>query len=282
MLRRPFPDEPMSPLAIWSARLSWFALAVAALSVIIVRSGLLEIGPAIATFGAALVFAAAAILLALASFVAIWRSGAPGLGRALGGMLLGLALLAYPAWLGLRASTLPEINDVTTDVANPPRFDVLSRLRPRGRVDYPARFAELQRKAYPDVAPLQLDLPVRAAYNTALKVINRRKWLVVDARPPAVTRREGVIEAVARTTIMGFRDDVVVRVGALPGGGSRVDVRSASRYGLHDFGTNARRIVALLSDIDDEAGNVPDSARSDEPPAPKPAPAPQRRQPARR
>jgi hypothetical protein len=280
MLRRSFLEEPMSPLAIWSARLAWFALAVAVLSIIIVRSGLLEIGPAIATFGAALVFAAAAILLALASFVAIWHNGAPGLGRALGGMLLGLALLAYPAYLGLRASKLPQINDITTDLANPPRFDVLSRLRPRDRIDYPARFAELQRKAYPDVVPLQVDLPVRTAYDTALKVINKRKWLVVDARPPAGVRREGIIEAVARTTIMGFRDDVVVRVMALRDGGSRVDVRSASRYGLGDFGTNARRIVALLADIDDAASNAPDSARSDEPPAPRPAPP--RRQPAKR
>jgi hypothetical protein len=270
----------MSPLAIWSARLAWFALAVAALSLVIVRSGLLEIGPAVATFGAALVFAAAAILLALASFVAIWRNGAPGLGRAIGGLLLGLALVAYPAWLGLRAIKLPEINDVTTDFANPPRFDVLSRLRPRGRIDYPARFAELQRKAYPDVVPLQVDLPVRAAYDTALKVINRRKWLVVDARPPAGARRDGVIEAVARTPIMGFRDDVVVRVAPLAGDAARIDARSASRYGLHDLGTNARRLAALLADIDEEAGNVPDSARTEETPAPKPSPA--RRQPARR
>jgi uncharacterized protein (DUF1499 family) len=194
-------------------------------------------------------------------------------------MLLGLGLLAYPAYLGLRASKLPAINDITTDFGNPPRFDVLSRLRPRDRIDYPARFAELQRKAYPDVVPLQLDLPVRTAFDTALKVVNKNKWVVVDARPPAAAR-PGVIEAVARTTIMGFRDDVVLRVTAVAGAGSRVDVRSASRFGLHDFGTNARRVAALLADIDDAAGNLPDSARSDEPPAPKPAP--QRRQPAKR
>ena len=276
-MRRPFLDEPITPLAIWSARLALFALAVAALSVIIVRSGLLDIGPALATFGAALVFAAAAILLALASFVAIWRNGAPGLGRALGGLLLGAALLAYPAYLGARAIKLPDINDVTTDFANPPRFDVLARLRPQGRADYPPRFAELQRKAYPDVAPLQVDLPVRQAYDQITKVITKRKWLVVDARAPSPTRRQGVIEAVARTPIMGFRDDVVVRVTPLSDG-SRIDVRSASRYGLHDLGENARRVTALLADIDDAVSNAPDTG--EETPAPKPPPA--RRQPAKR
>ena len=275
-MRRPFLDEPITPFAVWSARLALFAMAVAALSVIIVRSGLLDVGPALATFGAALAFAAAAILLALASFVAIWRNGSPGLGRALGGLLLGAALLAYPAYLGARAIKLPDINDVTTDFSNPPRFDVLARLRPPGRVDYPARFAELQRKAYPDVVPLQVDMPVRQAYDQVMKVVNKRKWLVVDARAPTPTHRQGVVEAVARTPIMGFRDDVVVRVTPLSDG-SRIDVRSASRYGLYDFGENARRVTALLNDIDDAVSNAPDS--SDETPTPK---APPRRQPAKR
>jgi uncharacterized protein (DUF1499 family) len=276
-VRRPFLDEPITPLAIWSVRLALFAAAVAALSVIIVRSGLLDIGPALATFGAALAFAAAAILLALASFVAIWRNGSPGLGRALGGLFLGAALLAYPAYLGARAIKLPDINDITTDFSNPPRFEVMARLRPAGRVDYPARFADLQRKAYPDVVPLQVDLPVRQAYDQALKVVTRRKWLIVDARTPSPAHRQGVIEAVARSPIMGFRDDVVVRVTPLSDG-SRIDVRSASRYGLHDFGANARRVAALLNDIDDAVSNAPDS--SDETPTPK-APPP-RRQPAKR
>ena len=72
--------------------------------------------------------------------------------------------------------------------------------------------------------------------------------------PPTPARRDGVIEAVARTPIMGFRDDVVIRV-RRDGDGARVDVRSASRYGRHDFGTNAARIRSLLEDIDDAAGD---------------------------
>ena len=159
MARRPsFGDEPTSRLAAWSGALALFALAVAALSVIIVRSGLLEIVPALATFAAALVFAGLAILLAFASFVVIWRQGLAGLGHAILGLFLGLLLLAYPGYLGYRASKLPAISDITTDPANPPRFDVLARLRPRGRTDYPgAATAELQRAAYPDIVPLQLE-----------------------------------------------------------------------------------------------------------------------------
>jgi uncharacterized protein (DUF1499 family) len=287
MARRPnFGDEPMSRLALWSSRLAWFALAVAALSIIIVRSGLLEIVPALTTFAASLVLAGLAILLAFAAFVVIWRQGLRGLGRALLGLLLGVALLAYPAYLGYRASRLPAISDITTDPANPPRFDVLARLRPRGSDAYPgARVAALQRAAYPDIAPLQVDVPPRMAYDIALKLATKRKWHVVDARPPVPGRRDGVIEAVARTLIMGFRDDVVIRVSP-SGSGARVDLRSASRYGFHDFGANASRVGALLDDIDDAASSVPEQRIEVEKPEKKPRPASkhqlQRRQPARR
>ena len=270
--RRPsFGDEPMSRLAVWSGRFALFALAVAVLSVIILRSGLLEIVPALATFAAALIFAGLAVLLALASFVVIWRQGLDGLGRATLGLFVGLLLLAYPAYLGYRATHLPAIYDVTTDPANPPRYDVLARLRPRGRTNYPGgSTADLQRAAYPEIVPLQLNLPPRTAYDAALTLITKRKWLVVDSRPPAAGRREGTIEAVARTPIMGFRDDIVIRMTPL-GQGARVDIRSASRYGSHDFGANAARVRALLEEIDETAGS-----------APEPKPEPDKKPPAKK
>jgi uncharacterized protein (DUF1499 family) len=272
----PVFDVPVSTLAAWSARLGWFAFAVALMSIIIVRTGFLDMGPALATFGAALIFAALAILLALASFVVIWRQGMKGLGRAIGGMLLGILLLAYPAYLTYRATKLPAINDITTDTANPPRFGELTRLRPRGTSDYPgARVAALQQKAYPDIESLQYDAPAALAYKIALQIVTKRGWNIIETQPPVPTRA-GDIEAVARTLIMGFRDDVVVRVSPV-GAGSRIDVRSASRYGTHDFGANAKRVASLLSDIDeamDDAMNAP--AR----PEPKePAEKPSRKRP---
>ena len=256
MARRPaFGDEPISRLATWSRRLGIFALAVTILSIAIVRSGLLEIVPALATFGAALVFAGLAILFAFASFIVIWRDGLAGLGYSLLGLFLGIAILAYPGYLGYRAAKLPQIFDITTDANNPPRFDVLARLRPRGSSDYPGRTAaEQQRAAYPDINSLQLSVPPKTAYDIALALTAKRKWLVVDSRAPA-PNRPAAIEAVARTPIMGFREDVAIRISP-QGDGSRVDVRSASRYALHDFGGNASRVRTLLEDIDEAAGNA--------------------------
>lgn len=124
--------------------------------------------------------------------------------------------------------------------------------------------------------PLQVAVPAKTAYDIALAIATKRKWLIVDTRAPSATRRDGSIEAVARTPIMGFRDDMVIRVTPLPQG-ARVDMRSASRYGTHDFGANASRMRAFLEELDDQAGNAPEP-RAEEPQKP-PAPA---RRPANR
>ena len=269
--RRPNIDEPVSRLATWSGRLAVFAFVAVLISVIIVRGDLLEIVPALAMFASSLALAGLAMLFALGAAIVIWRQGLGGIGRASLGFFLGAALLAYPTYLGLRAYRLPPIRDITTDTARPPRFEVAARLRPRGTNEYQASNAALQRSAYPDIVPLQVLKPPAAAYDAALAVVRKHKWVVIDARPP-VGRREGSIEAVPRSMIMGFRDDVAIRVNPL-GTGSQIDIRSASRLAWHDFGANASRVRQLLEEIDDAA-----SAEA-KPPPQKPAPA---RQPAKR
>jgi uncharacterized protein (DUF1499 family) len=269
MARRYMQSEPTSRLAIWARRIAGFALLACFLAIIVVRSGLLEIWPALATFAGALAIAVIALLLALAAFVVIWIEGSAGMGAALGAMAISLAILAYPAYLGLKAYRLPWIHDITTDPIDPPRYEALSRLRPRDAnpVDYAGLYtAEQQRKAYPDVGPLGTNATPQAAYDAVLAVVNKRRWRVVDARAPQAGRREGRIEAVARTPIMGFRDDVVIRVRAEPDG-TRIDARSSSRYGTSDFGTNASRVRGLMSDIEEAIK----TQKPERPPAPPPA-----------
>jgi uncharacterized protein (DUF1499 family) len=277
--RRRLAEEPVSKLAIWSRRLALFAIAVVLLVIVIVNLGFLDPVPAITSLAGSLFLALVAILLAFGAFVVIWRQGSRGTGLAVAALAIGLAMLAYPGFLAVRFYRLPPVNDITTDPADPPRFEAIARLRPRGAnpVAYPGAAAtDMQRAAYPDIEPLLVSVTPLEAYEAALAVITKRKWRIVDARAPQTGRREGRIEAVARTPIMGFRDDVVVRVRAAEDG-ARVDVRSASRYGQHDFGANASRIRSLASDIDDLAGV--------EKPKPKPPPkaAPKKgAQPARR
>jgi hypothetical protein len=106
-----------------------------------------------------------------------------------------------------------------------------------------------------------------------MKVITKRKWHVVDARPPQGTApRDGLIEAIARTPILGFRDDVAVRVRPTQEG-SRIDIRSASRYGRHDLGTNAQRVRALIEDIDTVLATPVPEKKQAPPKLPQPPPA---------
>jgi uncharacterized protein (DUF1499 family) len=257
MLRRYIMEQPTSRLAIWARRMALFSLAATVLAIIILRSGLLEIWPALTTFFGALALAVVALLLALAAFVVIWRKGFQGLGYALTAIAIGLALLAYPTYLVAKSYKLPRLYDITTDPLDPPRYEALARIRPRDAnpILYAGlSAAELQRAAYPDIEPLEVDAGVQASYEAALAVVRKRRWNVVEARPPQPPRREGRIEAVARTPIMGFRDDIVVRVRA-DGEGARVDVRSSSRYGSFDFGANAARVRSLVEDIDDAVGD---------------------------
>ena len=277
--RRRVAEEPISKLATWSRRLALFAVAVVLLVIVIVNLGFLEPVPAIATLAGSLFFALVAMVLAFGAFVMIWRQGLRGIGLAVAALGIGVVMLAYPAYLAVLFYRLPAVNDITTDPVDPPRFEAIARLRPRGAnsVAYPGPAAmKLQRVTYPDIEPLIVSVPPAEAYEAALAVITKRKWRIVDVRPPQTGRREGRIEAVVRTPLMGFRDDLVVRVRAAEDG-ARVDMRSASRFGTHDFGANASRLRSLSNDIDDVAG-----AEKPKPKAP-PKPAPKKgAQPARR
>ncbi|HVV41701.1 MAG TPA: DUF1499 domain-containing protein [Nitrobacter sp.] len=253
----PYQSEPFSALATWARRIAIFSAVASLVSVIVVRFGFLEMKPALMTLFGALACAGLSILVALAAFVAIWHNGSRGMGRVLVALLMDVVILAYPAYLGLQYYSLPPIHDITTDPIDPPQFEALARLRSSGDTN-PAAYAglysaEQQRAAYPNIEPVDLDIPADRAFEIVRRLVTRRKWLVIDERPPQQSR-PGHIEAVARTPIMGFREDVAIRV-ASGGDGSRVDIRSSSRYFESDLGSNAARISSLIDDINAAADN---------------------------
>src|SRR5580704_17865718 len=156
MARRRITEQPPSRLAIWSRRIALFSLAATFIAVIIVRSGALEIVPALSTLAGALVLACLAILLAFAAGIVIWRQGIGGGRQAVTALLIGAALIAYPVYLGIKASRLPAIYDITTHPIDPPQFDAIARLRPRDAnpVTYAGLYAaDQQRTAYSDIEP---------------------------------------------------------------------------------------------------------------------------------
>src|SRR5690242_11409969 len=259
----PYQSEPFSGLATWARNLAVFSVVAVLVSILIVRFGFLEMKPALATFFGALGLATLSILIGLAGFAAIWQNGTRGMSRILLAFLINAIVLAYPAYLAWQYRKLPPIHDITTDPINPPRYEALARLRSGDGANtavYAGLYsAELQHAAYPDIEPVTLDMPAQQAYDTTLNLIKRRKWRIVDERPPQPPRREGKIEAVAYTPIMGFSEDIAVRV-VPDGDGSRIDLRSSSRYFEHDLGSNAARLAKLIDDIneaDDDINSKP-------------------------
>jgi uncharacterized protein (DUF1499 family) len=252
----PYQSEPFSRLATWARNLAIFSVVAVVVSVLIVRFGFLEVKPAIATFFGALGLAGLSILIGLAGFAAIWQNGTRGMSRILLAFVIDAGVLAYPAYLAYQYRRLPPIHDITTDPIDPPRFEALARLRSGDGANtavYAGLYsAEQQRQFYPDIEPVQLEIPVDRAYAIALRLVNRRKWLVIDERAPQLPRRTGTIEAVARTPIMGFREDVAIRV-TPEGEDSRVDIRSSSRYFESDLGSNASRITKFIDELNTAA-----------------------------
>ena len=162
-------------------------------------------------------------------------------------LLVGLGLVGALARFRMNPPP-PPIHDITTDTDRPPQFVSVVPLRAAApnRVEYGGpEVAAQQRQGYPDVQPLTLPLPPNQAFDRAFATARRLGWEIVASDPPS-----GRIEATDTTFWFGFKDDVVIRVTAAPNG-SRVDVRSLSRVGLSDVGTNAARIRKYLAALRD-------------------------------
>jgi uncharacterized protein (DUF1499 family) len=255
-MRRLILEEPYSRAALWSRRLAVFALAVAGVAAALSRAGAAEPAGVLAVLGASLVLACLAGLLSLTAAVVIWRTGRRGAGIAFAGLVLALGLLAYPAWLSWRAITLPMIDDVSTDLETPPSFlRSIKALEARAWRTPPAptpEMREAQKRAYPKVQPILVDMPLNDAYQLALQVAKGRGWRIIEAIPPSVREGVGHIDASAKSLFLGFADDIAIRIKPLANQ-SRIDIRSASRVWRHDFGANADRIEKFAADAQELA-----------------------------
>lgn len=230
-----------------AALLTRIGLGVAVLAVLLVllagpgsRWGLWHFHTGLQMLGWGAHAAVAAFVLCLVAAVMSLR----GLPRrsplpALAGMVLALAAFLPPFLYHRTARAAPPIHDITTDTRNPPAFVAIAPLRaeaPNPSAYEGDSIAVQQVRAYPDIRPVMMLSPPDSAYDAALAAALAMGWEVVD-----VNKGQGRIEASDRTFWFGFVDDVVIRV--MPASGiSRVDVRSLSRVGKSDAGTNARRI----------------------------------------
>jgi uncharacterized protein (DUF1499 family) len=191
---------------------------------------------------AAMIGLAAALFAVLALVIGHTRRG--NLGKLLIALLIGLVVAYVPWSWQRRARSVPPIHDITTDTERPPAFVAVLPLR--ANASNPAEYggsgiAIQQYEAYPDIKPLIVRAPPTQAFHMAHAAARDMDWEIVAADSTA-----GRLEATATTRWFGFKDDVVVRVEPV-GEGSRIDVRSVSRVGRSDAGTNAARIRAYMA-----------------------------------
>ncbi len=225
--------------------LALLAAGLLAASGIGVRLGLwpFRAGFQLLRWSAYLGFAAAAIAL-VALLIPKARAGElGGLVVALG---VGLGVAYFPWHWQQRARAAPPIHDISTDLEHPPGFVAVLPLRsgaPNSSEYGGTEVAAAQRRGYPDIRPLIVAAPPPVAFAQALDAAKRMGWTLV-----AADSSEGRIEATATTAWFGFKDDVVIRVTPATTG-SRIDVRSVSRVGKSDVGTNAARIRAYLAKL---------------------------------
>jgi len=169
-------------------------------------------------------------------------------------IVVSAGMIAVPVYWLYRAQHVPRIHDISTDTGDPPRFEAILPLRrdaPNSAEYGGMAIATQQQAAYPDIRSLLIARPPGEVFDLALATVRAYGWQVVDAR-----RAQGRIEATDTTFWFGFKDDVVIRIRAVAGG-SRLDVRSVSRVGLSDVGTNASRIRCFLREMREASPEPP-------------------------
>jgi uncharacterized protein (DUF1499 family) len=173
-------------------------------------------------------------------------------------LLAGLVLTVYVGSQIVTARTLPAIHDITTDLDDVPQFralqvraDNLDDIPDGGRSELAAmqpeaRWKALHREAYGDLEPISVPWSIPETIARAQTVAEKKGWQIVHVDPA-----NGTLEATATTLFFRFKDDVVIRARPDPErkGRTVVDMRSISRVGASDVGTNARRIREYLKDL---------------------------------
>jgi hypothetical protein len=199
--------------------------------------------------------AGAAVILGLIFVMLGRKSGKPWRPLLWLGLIVGVL---YAGWLANLASKAePRIHDISTDLADPPAFQVL-KLRADNLDNIPGtddddmkglspqqRWRAIHQDVYSDVRTVRIAEPVPQVMAKAERLAKARGWEIAIYLPA-----QGRLEATETSRLFRFKDDVVLRVRPTEDGTeSIIDMRSVSRVGQSDLGVNAVRIKSFLADL---------------------------------
>ena len=240
----------------------YFALVLLGL-----RGGALPADSLLPLVATGVVLTLAALALAFYAILEIWYAGSIGTGDTLMAIIYATPAASLTAAAIAAIYFYPPLNDLSTDLVRPPSFTSWTTAEPEHSLQ-----SELQSAAYPDVVSRVYPVPLSMLYPATKDLIEARGWEIVrDVPPPDVDtsivrlprarprfgdapatrsdRPAAEIEAIAPTPILAIPDRVSVRLRS-DEDGARIDLRSASAFGTHDLGANARRIRGLYRELD--------------------------------
>lgn len=192
-------------------------------------------------------FAASAVPGALALIVGIYLLAGKDKKRGLSSLIFGLVPLLVIGIEIVKARNYPRINDVTTNLDNPPVFaQALKAPENLGKdLSYPEAYKSDVQAKYEGLISLQLDLPARESFLLAQNVATTMpNWRVTRTDAAGMT-----LEGEDTSGVFQFTDDWVIRILPLDGS-AQVDMRSRSRVGKGDFGANAQRIRKFFAAVE--------------------------------
>lgn len=235
----------------WPGRIALIGILSAGLAILCAivagpgyRYALMEVGTALGLTLIAVIFGVIAFLAGVIATYMMRKSKQRRYFRAaIVAVVIGILFSAnFLAWFE-KARAVPPIHDISTDVADPPVFKDLIPLRDRA-INPPeydgSDAARQQLEAYPAVQSLYTSVSCDGVIAAAQQVVEDMGWQLIST--DTADAAECRLEAVATTGWFGFKDDVVLRVRD-NGFESTIDIRSKSRVGVSDLGTNAGRIL---------------------------------------
>ncbi|WP_315919342.1 DUF1499 domain-containing protein [Mesorhizobium sp. SP-1A] len=258
-----YPERQVSRAAGWARGIGAFSLVLLVTDWVGHHFGLTETPAFLWVLGLAALLAALALLLAGLAFARMWKYGALG-GRDLtiGALLAALVLVPY-GFVAYRMLAYPLLRDISTDQDDPPALEASLRTGVMNPLASPTPGeVRLQSEAYPLVIGHRYDLPFDETLDAVETVVNAMGWQPTAPLPSTDDARdEATVTVLARSFILDLPCDVAIRVAA-DGESTIVDMRSSSRYGRHDLGDNAARVIAFMTELDKEisarTGTAPD------------------------
>jgi hypothetical protein len=256
-----------SASARWSRRVANFAVVLLLTAVAGHRYGAVDTPPffwVVCLVGA---LAVLAILLAAFGFFRLWTNGDRGGRAATRAVLLALLVLLPFGYAGFQVYSLPWLTQVSTDTVRPPQFLMAPLTRTPDMLPIGPMTPQevvLQAAAYPAVTGRRYTQPVDRLDEIIGIVMDQLGWEVAYHIAPQAETIENEMEASARSPILGLVSDIVIRI-TDEGESTYVDVRSVSRYGPHDLGDNAAKVLRFFEALDAEVmlRNMPINVEED-------------------